>query len=205
MDLSLLVAFMLVQLAMSVIPGPAVLVTSSAALGGGLRDGIRAAAGVLSGNAVYVAVACAGVGALIASAPGALNAISLTGAAWLAWLAIKMFRASWRDVPSASEKDAAQCGLRQPYTSALTTQLSNPKSIVFFSAMLPQFVNPAGWPAPAQMAALGLVAVAIEGPVLLCYAWMAAAAGRAHRGRAVWLERGGAVVLLVAAFAAAAR
>jgi len=205
MDVSLVVAFALIQLTLSVIPGPAVLVTSSASLGGGMRDGIRAACGVLSGNAVYVAVACLGVGALIGSVPGALKAIGLAGAAWLAWLAFRMLAASWRPAAHDGESPSAQWSARRPFVSALMTQLSNPKSIVFFGAMLPQFVSSSGWPAPGQMALLGLVAVVIEFPVLLAYAWLAAAAGRAHRGRAVWLERGGALVLLAAAAVAAAR
>jgi len=205
MDVSLVVAFALIQLTLSVIPGPAVLVTSSASLGGGMRDGIRAACGVLSGNAVYVAVACLGVGALIGSAPWALKAISLAGAAWLTWLAFRMLAASWRHASHDGESPSEPLSGRRPFMSALMTQLSNPKSIVFFGAMLPQFVSSSGWPAPGQMAMLGVVAVVIEFPVLLAYAWLAAVAGRAHRGRVVWLERAGALVLFAAAGAAAAR
>lgn len=205
MDVSLVAAFALIQLALSVIPGPAVLVTSSASLGGGMRDGVRAACGVLLGNAVYIAVAGLGVGALIASAPWALKAISLAGAAWLTWLAMRMLASSFRDASQGGDAGEQRSVSRRPFMAALMTQLSNPKSIVFFGAMLPQFVSPSGWPAPGQMAMLGVVAIMIELPILLAYAWLATAAGRVHRGRVVWLERGGALVLLAAAAAATAR
>ena len=61
MEMSLLLSFAFIQFTLSVIPGPAVLITSSAALRSGMGAGLRAACGVLTGNAVYVLVACLGV------------------------------------------------------------------------------------------------------------------------------------------------
>lgn len=205
MEMSLLLSFAFIQFTLSVIPGPAVLITSSAALRSGMGAGLRAACGVLTGNAVYVLVACLGVGTLLASVPGALKAINLIGAAWLAWLALRTLYSTWRQVPGPETASVGESTRGSPFKSALLTQLSNPKSILFFGAMLPQFVSPSGWAPPVQMLTLGAVGLVLELPVLLLYAGTASLAGRAHQGQALWLERGGAVVLLAAAGAAALR
>jgi homoserine/homoserine lactone efflux protein len=92
-----------------------------------------------------------------------------------------------------------------PFRRALLLQLSNPKSILFFGAMLPQFVANPGWTPALQMAVLGVLAVLVELPILLGYAALAGRVGAGRSGASLWLSRTGGLILIGAGLLAAAR
>lgn len=138
------------------IPGPdfAVILRSASR---GWRTGAAAAFGAQTGLCVHMLVATAGLSVLLARAPGALTAIRWAGAAYLVWLGIGLIRASFRDEESGGgAKDELSTGTA--FTQALLTNLLNPKAILFFAAVLPQFVVP-GTPTSVQVLALGAVDV----------------------------------------------
>ncbi|MCG2584943.1 LysE family translocator [Massilia sp. TS11] len=199
MDIQLIIAFLVVQTSLSVIPGPAVLKVVGTAISGSRAQAGLVALGVIAGNGVYIALSIAGLGALLRSVPESLKVINVLGAAYLCWVAIGALRATAAssrlgEIPQVLARGGA-------FRLGLVSQLANPKSIIFFGALLPQFVSPHGWPAGLQMAVLGLISAVQELPVLLAYAWLAdRIAQRFDDGRAVlWMKRIGGLLLLAAA------
>lgn len=137
------------------IPGPdfAVILRSASR---GWRQGAAAAFGAQAGLCVHMLVATAGLSVLLAQSPGALTVIRWAGAAYLVWLGLGLIRSSFRTTDEADSGEALST--RTAFTQALLTNLLNPKAILFFAAVLPQFVVP-GTPTSVQVLALGAVDV----------------------------------------------
>lgn len=119
------------------IPGPGNLALVTSTSKGGIRGGLAATLGVILGDQVLMWSAVAGVAALLHAYPDAFNAIQWLGAAYLAWLGLKMLLAK----PGAAPVLNITAGhyLRQ----ALMITLLNPKAILFYMAFFPLFVDPA--------------------------------------------------------------
>lgn len=122
-----------------VIPGPTILLVISYALGQGWRTALPTAAGVALGDFTAMTLSMLGVGALLAASATVFTALKWVGAAYLIWLGIKLFRAGGT-LDAKPREDAVS-----PWTMLghawLVTAL-NPKSITFFVAFLPQFLDP---------------------------------------------------------------
>ncbi|MEW5836474.1 MAG: LysE family translocator [Pseudomonadota bacterium] len=172
-----LTTFAVMQLLFAVSPGPAVVLTTSRAASEGVRQGLSVAAGVLGGNAIYLLLSALGVGLLLHRFPGAMDAIRLLGAAFLAWRGACILIEAVRPGPSAASPSRPTRTTRHGFLDGLGCQLANPKSMLFFGALLPLFVTPDGPLAP-QYLVLGLLCLVIEWPVLALYATLAALAGR---------------------------
>ncbi|HET6805954.1 MAG TPA: LysE family translocator [Frateuria sp.] len=193
-----LLAFALLQGLFAITPGPAVLLTASHAMARGTVAGLRVALGIQLANVCYLALSALGVGLLLRAWPPAFHGLKLVGAVYLAWRGSAAVRAAWTAGGSEPGGNAATTG--RPFTEGLVGQLANPKSIIFFGALLPLFVAP-GHALLPQYALLAALCMAIELPVLGAYAAMAAAAGRlAHSARAVRLRQAcsGACLVVVA-------
>jgi threonine/homoserine/homoserine lactone efflux protein len=137
------------------IPGPdfAVILRSSTR---GWRAGAAAALGAQTGLCVHMLVAAAGLSVLLARSPEALTTIRWAGAGYLVWLGISLIRSSFRtDDEARSEPELTTA---TAFVQALLTNLLNPKAILFFAAVLPQFVV-AGTSTAVQVLALGVVDV----------------------------------------------
>jgi threonine/homoserine/homoserine lactone efflux protein len=149
--LTSIVAFWAVAALLIVIPGPDWAFAISAGL---RRHVIPAAAGIVLGYAVMTAVATAGVGVLIASSPAALTALTIAGGVYLIWLGVKTVRH-----PAGIEAQAGHVPggvARSTVLQGMAVSGLNPKGLLIFVALLPQFASPAGpWPVPIQMLALG--------------------------------------------------
>lgn len=196
MSLSSILFFAATELVLCLVPGPAVLLVISQAMKRGFRTSTRGAFGILAGNAIYFALSAAGLGALLMTSRVVFEVIRYAGAGYLMLVGFRMifFASSVTAAPEAESRSFVQ---------GLITQLANPKAIVFFTALLPQFVNPHG-PLALQFLILGIVSIAIEFPVLAMYGF-AADRGRALYGRhARVLERaaGGCLVIAGAKLAA---
>ncbi len=161
-------------------PGPAVLLVISTALARGGRDGMRASFGILAANTAYFALSATSLGALLVASWELFSLIKWLGAAYLVWLGARAIVSAVRGsaVPAAGERSAVPA--TNPRSGALArgffTQAANPKSLLFFTAILPQFIDARGAIA-AQVAILGASSVAIELGVLSLYV---AGAGRAR-------------------------
>jgi len=197
MSVQNLIAFALLQLLFAVTPGPAVLLTAGRAAAFGMQAGLRVAAGVLVGNAIYLALSAAGTGLLVSAWPGAFGALKLAGALFLAWRGASAVGAAWTSNPAVASA-SARVGDRSNFIEGLGCQLANPKSIVFFGALLPMFIQPTQ-PLLPQYVLLALLCGLIEWPVLAVYASLAALAGRlAPSPRAVRIRQLGSGVCLLA-------
>lgn len=203
MSLHAWLAFALVAVLVSLVPGPAVISVVSTALRGGFRASLATNAGVLLGDAVFVAAAALGLGAVLVASHGLFVAVKWCGIAYLAYLGLRALLDRGRGF-SVDEGGGA---VRHAFRLGLTTQLANPKVILFFGALLPQFVDPARSAAP-QFALLGATFIVSDLVVFAGYGALAHAARRALRSRRaarVTSRLTGAVMLGAAARLAAER
>ena len=197
-----LLLFAATELLLSATPGPAVLLVISQGIRHGFRSSTHGAAGILTGNAIYFALSAAGLGAVLIASKQIFNVLQIAGAAYLILIGLKMLFASGAPASAPAEQAASR---RRPFLDGLLTQLSNPKAIVFFTALLPQFVDPTR-PIAMQLIILGVISIIVELPVLLLYGYIADR-GRARYGKhAALVERlAGACLIAAGAKLAAAR
>ncbi len=132
-------AFAAATAVLLVIPGPTILLVVSYALGQGWRTALPTAAGVALGDFTAMTLSMLGVGALLATSATVFTALKWAGAAYLVWLGIKLFRAG--GTLDAKPREDAVSTLKMLGHAWLVTAL-NPKSITFFVAFLPQFLDP---------------------------------------------------------------
>jgi homoserine/homoserine lactone efflux protein len=170
------ILFVMVETMLCLAPGPAVLLVLSQGLSFGWRGSIAANLGILAGNAIYFALSATGLGALLLASYDLFFAIKWLGAAYLVWLGLAAFFSRGERASPAAEGARPTAPLRR-FRNGMVLQLANPKALLFFAALLPQFIDPAGGVA-WQVAILGVTSVAIEFVVLACYGGLA---GRARR------------------------
>jgi len=118
------------------IPGPGNLALITSTGKGGVKGGLGALFGLIAGDQVLLWMAVAGVAALLAAYPPAFAAVQWLGAAYLAWLGLRMLTAK----PGA--KPVLNIRPRHYFRQAFTITLLNPKAIVFYMAFFPLFVDP---------------------------------------------------------------
>jgi len=153
-SLAHLAIFTLAALAMNAAPGPSNLYVLSRSLAQGTAGGLVSALGLALGSLFHVALAVAGLAALLSYAPTLYDAIRLAGAAYLIYLGIKTLRAPGASMPA---NGGARRSLGRVLFDAALVEMLNPKTALFFLAFLPQFVEPAAGPAAPQLLLLGLI------------------------------------------------
>lgn len=141
MSFELWLAFAAASAALLAIPGPTVMLVVSYALGQGRATGWATVPGVALGDFVAMTVSLAGAGAVLAASADLFTVLKLCGAAYLVWLGIKLWRAE--PVPPDTEPAGKRAGSRAMFANAFAVTALNPKSIVFFVAFVPQFIDPA--------------------------------------------------------------
>jgi homoserine/homoserine lactone efflux protein len=179
-------------------PGPSVLMVVSLSLTRGSSAGVRASLGVLAANGFYFALASLGLGTLIATSSELFLVLKWLGAAYLIWMGTRMVLATRRRPSSDNASQEAASGARsKPLTQGLITQGANANLLVYFSALLPQFIAPHA-PLAKQVGILALSSVVIEFTVLSAYALLSARAARAVQRPALErpLRRLGGVLLI---------
>jgi homoserine/homoserine lactone efflux protein len=153
-------------------PGPAVLLVLSVSLTRGWSPGLQASAGILVANTLYFLLSATSLGAILMASWEAFFLIKWAGAAYLIWLGLTMVVARGAgDIDTATPPTPMRTG-RRTWLHGMITQGANPKALVFFTAFLPQFVNPAEPLAP-QIAILAATSILIEFGVLASYAALA--------------------------------
>jgi threonine/homoserine/homoserine lactone efflux protein len=192
--------FLVTETMLSLSPGPAVLLVVSQGLRRGGRRSIFSSLGILSANAVYFAVSAAGLGAVILASYELFSLVRWLGAAYLIWLGLKaIWGAHSVFLPQQNEGSTPPESNSRLFANGFILQAANPKALVFFAAILPQFVNPAE-PVARQFALLGVTSVTAEFFVLLGYGMLAGrAASLARQPRFARAADRIAGVLLVAA------
>jgi threonine/homoserine/homoserine lactone efflux protein len=177
-DPSLLGGFIVASVAIVVSPGPDTVLILRYALTGGRGIGLAAVSGVQLGLLVHITLAVLGISLIIASSPVLFRAVAVAGAAYLAWLGVQSLRGEGGlELKTQGPKATAGRALRE----AALCNILNPKVILWFLALLPNFVDP-GRNVPSQVIALSLVLIAIN------IAWQAPMALAADGVRR-WLGR----------------
>lgn len=190
--------FAVTETALCLTPGPAVLLVLSQGLARGTRASICPNLGILAGNALYFLLSATGLGAVLVASYALFATIRWVGAAYLVWLGIAAFRGR-SAVLSAGPAPGAPAGAGRMFANGFVLQVANPKALVFFTALLPQFIDPRG-PVIRQVAILAATSVVIEFGVLLLYGALAGrATALASRPRFTTLANRLAGTMLVAA------
>ncbi len=141
MPLDLWIAFVAASTALLLIPGPTILLVLSYGLTQGRRVAVATATGVALGDLIAMTASLAGLGALVLASAQLFTALKWAGAIYLVWLGYKMLRAAPHaglgTLPGATETSA-----KAVFFHAAAVTVLNPKSIVFFIAFVPQFLQP---------------------------------------------------------------
>jgi homoserine/homoserine lactone efflux protein len=166
--------FLAMETALSLSPGPAVFYTVAQGVRGALRRTLPAAAGILTANGIYFALSATSLGAIIAASARFFTIAKWIGAAYLIFLGIKALRSanSMHSVAFVGDSAEKERGRRGVYLGALTLQLANPKALLFFLALLPQFIDPTISVVP-QMLILAATSMVPEFCILTGYGWFA--------------------------------
>ncbi len=205
MDWQVLLAFTLTMTVLAIAPGPAVLLVASHGVKSGFGASLKAAFGVQAGNGVYFLLSALGLGAILSTSETLFYVVKYLGAAYLIYLGLRIILTAHR---AAEPTTGVEGVLRQPFAQAVLTQLANPKSVLSFGAMMPQFIDPSG-NLVLQYVLLATACVVSEVPILAVYGWLASQGRRVLVGSrvAIWRERlsGGALVAVGASLAAIRR
>lgn len=194
-----LLLFIGAELIFSLTPGPTVMMISAYGFKGGLRDALAAIAGTQTGNTLWYAICVTGLGALVTASPSVFHAIRLLGATYLVWLGANAIWKSFR--AGVAEHGPKLMG--KPYIQATLTQMGNPKAILFFGAIVPQFLDTHGPLVPQYLIMFAITFVG-ESIILTGYGWLASHGARlSGLAHAVWRERISGLVLLALGVAAA--
>ena len=194
-----LLLFIGAELVFSLTPGPAVMMISAYGLKGGFRDALAAIGGTQTGNTLWYVICVTGLGALVTASRTVFQIIRLLGAAYLVWLGISGI---WKSFRAAPDRHGPRL-MGRPYVQATLTQMGNPKAILFFGAIVPQFLDTHG-PLIPQYLVMFLVTCIGESIILTSYGWLASHGARlSGLKHAVWRERIGGIVLLALGVAAA--
>jgi homoserine/homoserine lactone efflux protein len=170
--------FCLTEAVLCFTPGPAVLLVVSLGLSRGGRAGLTASVGILAANAFYFALSATALGATLQASWRLFMVIKWLGAAYLVWLGLRMVFSRSQYRGSLAPPNLRTEPARRSFWLGFLTQGANPKALLFFTAILPQFLEPTAAIA-LQVLVLGASSVLIEFAALTTYV----AASRAAR---VW-------------------
>ena len=175
------------------LPGPGTFALLTSTGKGGLRAGAAATLGVIVGDQVLMWLAVAGVAALLSAHPALFKGVQYLGAAYLAWIGLRLVFAKPGSASPITIKP------RHYLRQAFVITLLNPKAIVFYMAFFPLFIDPArhqGMVTFVAMAATIALITAAYGLALCAFAQAVTAKVRAHQGLARGLERAAGVFLV---------
>lgn len=167
--------------------GPNVLLMVSLGLRQGSAAVLRGVVGVVAASLVFLTVSALGVVAALAASPALFRAIRYAGAAYLLYIGARLLLAVLRRPRALPRLDAATDGAppartgHGAYWQGFVTHISNPKAVIFWSAILPPFVA-MDRPVTPQIVTLGVTGIALDALVLAGYGLFAAAARRAGSG-----------------------
>lgn len=181
MSLNLWLLYVSLAAAVIASPGPSALLCVSHAVSHGARKAIATIVGGITASMTLMALSALGLGAVIAASDTWFQAIKWAGAAYLVYLGIS----AWRTRPAASQTDGAeQVDVDLPavaataktagsawklYRKGFMVGIGNPKDLLFFSALFPQFLDPSA-PFAMQMTILGATWMVLDGSIMFAYA-----------------------------------
>ncbi|MEU9192445.1 LysE family translocator [Streptomyces hundungensis] len=161
-DAHQLLAFCAMSVLLSAVPGPSVLFVIGRALAHGRRTALASVLGNALGGCVLVAAVALGVGSVVERSVLVFQAIKLLGAVYLVVLGARALWASWRRRHEAADVAAPHSDGRRSVWAGFTVGVTNPKSVVFLTAVLPQFVDRDAGHADVQMLVLGAAGALLQ-------------------------------------------
>ncbi|WP_457947071.1 LysE family translocator [Pseudarthrobacter sp. alpha12b] len=196
MNPQLFLAFLVVAAALACTPGVDWAYTIAAGLR--QRSFVPAVAGLCGGYVLHTALLVAGLAAVLAGMPGVLGWITLAGAGYLLWLGVGTLR-SWRAASFSADAAVGPGTQLRTFLQGMGTSGINPKGLLFYVALIPQFVSTdASLPVPVQSGLLGMTFVALAGLVYTVVALLSRTLLQSRPGaaRAVTLASGIIMVAL---------
>ena len=190
-DPALLLAFIGAGLLLNLTPGADFVFISASGIGGGPRTGMAAGLGVCLGVVVHIALAAAGVSALLLAFPWTYDAIRYAGAVYLLYLAVQVWRAQ-EDVADGHGANSMWRAVRRGFV----TNVLNPKTALFIFAFIPQFTDPAIGPVWMQIIVLGAIFLTVGTVFALSLGAAAGVFAHVLRSRARMLSRLSAVMFV---------
>ena len=177
-------SFLAVGVAALLVPGPDTLVVLRTALLGGSTVGVWAAAGASAGLLLWGSATVVGVAALLTASAAAFAVLKLAGAAYLCWLGVQALRSAWRGDLLTGSLDDAGAGMSAgaAFRRGLLSDLANVKVGMFWTALVPQFMDGGG---PVLGAAMAVSMPAMAFLWLTAYAALAGRLRTALNGRRV--------------------
>lgn len=151
-----LLGFALASFLIIVVPGPSVLFVVSRGVALGRRAALATVVGNTAGALLLAWLVAGGIGGVIATSIAAFTAVKIVGALYLVLLGVQMWRHR-RELPASLTGDVVPAPVARILRQGFVVGVTNPKVVVFFAAVLPQFVDRGGAPAWLQMGVLGLV------------------------------------------------
>jgi threonine/homoserine/homoserine lactone efflux protein len=158
-DASTLAAFVVASFILVVVPGPSVLFVISRGVALGRKAAVLTVLGNEIGLLLQVLLVAAGIGSLVERSVVAYEVLRVVGAAYIVYLGIQALRHR-RSLSTVLDVTATRSS-RHIVREGFIVGITNPKAIVFFTAVLPQFVDPDGAAVPLQMVVLGLISVTV--------------------------------------------
>ncbi|MBD9521808.1 LysE family translocator [Ensifer sp. ENS02] len=198
-----ILAFALVAFIGIATPGPTVLLALTNGSRYGVRRAIAGMVGAVLSDFVLIGAVALGLGALLAASEFWFTVVKWLGAGYLAFLGIMLLRSKGTIQVENEAGGAAPVSSAAIFLKSFLVAVTNPKGYLFFTAFLPQFIDPTA-PQASQYAMLALVFAVVDFNVMFGYALLGAkAAAFLKRSGAVWLDRlcGGALLALAGSLA----
>jgi homoserine/homoserine lactone efflux protein len=203
MDLAVWITYLVATLVLSVSPGPGAFSSMTSGLHHGLRLGVWNGVGMQAANLLVVALVSAGLGAVLLASETLFSLVKWAGAAYLVYLGVATWRAPVKGFEE--DRDDASGTARDIFLRGFWVNATNPKGIVFFAAILPQFIDVAR-PQLVQYAILAATTLGVDLVVMTGYTAVAARVLGVMRdpSKLRWVNRGlgGAFVAAGVALAA---
>ena len=193
------VLFIIAVLALMSTPGPSQLLMLSNSATYGLKNSVATIAGDLSANLLQMIIATAGIGLLIASFDNILIYIKWIGVIYLVWNALKLILSKKQNANNYKKSNNKKI-YRKLFLQGFLTSASNPKAILFFAALFPQFIFANGdiW---IQFLILSITYISIDGIFLLFYGFAASKIAMMIKSNSsLIINKVGGSLMLVAAF-----
>jgi len=171
MDLSVWITYFIATVILSLSPGPGVFSTISSGLHHGLKRGMWNGVGMQLANFILLVVVAVGLGAILIASESLFSLVKWIGVAYLVYLGV----VTWRTPPRGfvDDDDGKQHTIREIFMRGFWVNITNPKGIIFFAAIFPQFIDIARPQAP-QYAILALTTFLVDVAVMTMYCALAA-------------------------------
>ena len=169
MPIQIWFAYVSAVLVLMITPGPSQLLMLSNSLGSGFKKSLATVGGDLTANSIQMAIASLGLASFLYASQYAFTIIKWLGVAYLVYMGINLILRA----PKTNSIDAKQTkSIKTLYVQGFVTSASNPKAIIFFAALFPQFLDPAE-PIAMQLLLLGLTYLTLDGIFLTVYGSLA--------------------------------